>query len=184
VPSPDYDPDRARALLDEAGYDGREISVVIRQGAEMQAAAATIQAQLRKIGVPVRIEAHDYGAYVDRQRKGQFAMIISGASTEADPVPTYVADLRCETDLAKRGQNSSGYCDERMDAILLRMETERDPATRREVVKQMLTKLNDDLPMLPIGFVPRYFTFRDHVKGFVTDSEGRFMGLSQTWLDR
>jgi hypothetical protein len=48
----------------------------------------------------------------------------------------------------------------------------------------MLTKLNEDLPMLAIGFVPRYFSYRDYVKGFVTDSEGRFVGLSQTWLDR
>jgi hypothetical protein len=35
-----------------------------------------------------------------------------------------------------------------------------------------------------VGFVPRYFTFRDYVKGFTTDGEGRFVGLTDTWLER
>jgi peptide/nickel transport system substrate-binding protein len=184
VPSPTYDLDKARTLLQEAGCNGQEISIVIRQGGEEQALAATLQAQLKKVGINLRIEPLEYGAFVDRHRKGQFGMTISGGSADVDPVLTYTGDLVCEKDLTRRAQNAAGYCDEQMDALLMRMETERDPATRREVVKQMLTKFSDDVPMLPLGFVPRYFTFRDQVKGFVANPDGRFMSLPQTWLDK
>ena len=45
-----------------------------------------------------------------------------------------------------------------------------------------------DLPLTSIGFVPRFFTHRDSVKGFTTDGDGSFVwsdgGLTHTWLDK
>jgi len=42
--------------------------------------------------------------------------------------------------------------------------------------------------VLPIGFTPRFFTQRDYVKGFVTNSGGDFQpwggGLSRAWIDK
>ena len=46
----------------------------------------------------------------------------------------------------------------------------------------------DDLPILVIGFTPRFFTFRDHIKNFVTNASGDFepwgAGLSRAWVDK
>jgi peptide/nickel transport system substrate-binding protein len=179
-----YDPDKARALLREAGYNGQEIPFMIRQGNEELAAATTIQAQMRKLGVNIRIDTLEYGAYVDRQRRGEFAFQIGGGSQDPDPLGTYSRDVRCEHDVTKRSENQSGYCDAEVDALLVRLDTELDPAKRRDILKQVLLKLGDDLPILAIGFVPRYFAIRDRVKGFTSDGEGTFVGLYDTWVDR
>jgi ABC-type transport system substrate-binding protein len=188
VPSPAYDPDRARALLREAGYNGQEIPFLMEQGPEILATGTTLQAQLKKVGVNIRLDTFEQSAYADRQRRGDFAFMVAGSTNDADPSPTYTRDMRCETDLTRRGQNQAGYCDKDMDALLDRAETELDPARRREAFRQIMLKRNDDLAWFPIGFVPRYFTFRDHVKGFTTDSEGRFVhadgGLTRAWLDK
>jgi ABC-type transport system substrate-binding protein len=75
-----------------------------------------------------------------------------------------------------------------MDALLDRAEVELDPARRKALFKDVLTKLWDDVPEVYIGFVPRFFTFRDYVKGFTSEDEGRFVhyegGVTRTWLDK
>jgi ABC-type transport system substrate-binding protein len=188
LPTIPYDLDKARALLREAGYNGEPIPFVLEQGGEIQAAALAIQAQLRKIGVEVRLEGMDYAAYVARQRRGDFGIIVSGGAFDADPSSTYAPDMRCEPDRTRRGSNNPGYCDPAMDALLDRAEVELDPARRKALFKDVLTKLWDDVPEVYIGFVPRFFTFRDYVKGFTSEDEGRFVhhegGVTRTWLDK
>ncbi len=68
------------------------------------------------------------------------------------------------------------------------MWTERDPEKRKVLLRMVITKKNEDVPIVPVGFVPRFFTFRDYVKGFKTDSDGAFVhtggGLTSAWLDK
>jgi hypothetical protein len=46
----------------------------------------------------------------------------------------------------------------------------------------------DDLPLLWIGFIPRFFTYNKNIKNFTTDADGRFRwsggGVTHTWLDK
>jgi peptide/nickel transport system substrate-binding protein len=107
-----------------------------------------------------------------------------GGNSEPDALGAYAPDLRCEADLSKRTENQSGYCSPEMDALLLRLDAELDNAKRRDILKQIIARVNDDLPYVTIGFVPRFFMMRDHVKGFTSDGEGSFTGLYTTWLDR
>jgi len=75
-----------------------------------------------------------------------------------------------------------------MDAILKRAETELDNKKRRDLFKEILTKLVQDVPEMWIGFSPRFFAYRDYVRGYTTDDNGSFRwwggGLNQTWLDK
>ncbi len=68
------------------------------------------------------------------------------------------------------------------------METEPDAGKRKALLREILTKLAEDLPEIPIGFVPRHFALREYVKGFSTDDNASFRwwggGLNYTWLDR
>jgi ABC-type transport system substrate-binding protein len=52
----------------------------------------------------------------------------------------------------------------------------------------VVQKLVEDVPFIPIGYTPRFFTLRDYVKGFITNSEGEFRpwggGLNYVWLDK
>ncbi len=146
-----------------------------------------IQAQLKKIGIKVKLDVNDYSAYNARQRKGEFDFVIRGGSFDPDPTLVYGPDLMC-VDLKRRISNYSGYCDKEMEELLKKAETELDSKNRRAQFKQVLTKLGEDLPFLPIGFVPRFFTMRDYVKGFATDARGTFRslgrGLNHAWLDK
>jgi ABC-type transport system substrate-binding protein len=185
LPSPRYDPERAKALLQEAGYKGEPIPIMTNQGVD-EAESTTLQAQLRKIGMNITLDVVDHGSYTTRTRSGDFAIKFSGGNYDPDPSLTY--DLICPADPRKRTANASAYCDKELDRLMARAETEIDAEKRREILKQMIAKVLDDAPELYIGFVPRFFAVRDSVKGFTTNDEGGFFwwggGLNRAWLER
>ncbi len=187
VPAPSYDLKKAKALLKESGYKGETVTILLRQGEDQMTEGTVIQAQLKKIGVKVKLDVNDYSAYNSHSRKGEFQFMIRGGSFDPDPTLVYGPDLMC-VDLKRRASNMSGYCNEEMEALLKKAETELDPKIRRAQFKQVLTKVGEDIPFLPIGFVPRFFTIRSYVKGFSTDARGTFRpwgrGLNYTWLDK
>lgn len=188
VPSPAYNPIKAGSLLKEVGYKGEPLTLMIEQGAVYEAQATTLQAQLKKVGMNVKIEQIEYGSYVQRWQTGNFAFKFSGGSVQADPWLVYAGSLRCESSLKRRAENESGYCDKEVDELFKKAEFEFDPKGRRELFRKILTKVHEDAPDMPIGYVSRFFTFRDRVKGFTTDGEGSFRwsggGVNYTWLDK
>ncbi len=188
IQSASYDLNRARALLKEAGYKGETLELTVRQGADQETEAATIQAQLAKVGMNVKLNLVEAGAYTSKRLSGDYAFLPAGGSNDPDPSPTYGPEYVCGVDLKKRTGNSTGYCDKEMDALIARLETELNSERRKEVLRQIVQKVADDLPEMAIGFVPRFFAFRDYVKGFTSDSEGRYRwsrgGLNYAWLDK
>jgi peptide/nickel transport system substrate-binding protein len=188
LPFPSFDPNKAKASLKESGYKGETIELLVRQGQDAQDEALALQAQLRRIGMNVKLDVMEPAAYTARRRQGAFAFSFDGSSFGPEPWATYAPDFQCPADLKKRVQNSSGYCNKEVDALFKKAESEMDFGRRREIFRQILTHLAEDLPSVNVSFIPRFYTFRDSVKGFTTDpSEGSYRwsagGLNYTWLE-
>ncbi len=183
---PAYDLAKARTLLKEAGYKGETVKVMVQPAHEVM--SITLQAQLRKIGMNVKLDMLTRGAFASRARKGAFEFRFTGGSFYPDPSASYGSDFRCPVDLRKRTGNNSGYCDKEMDDLIKKGETEFDPDIRRAVFKRIVTKVAEDLPEVYLGYGPRFFTFRNFVKGFSTDDNADYRwwrgGLHYTWLDK
>ncbi len=74
-----YDPDKARELLEQAGYPGGFSTAIISQPAARQAdVEAVIQANLNAVGIITELKDVDQGTFVNYQANGwQNAMLIS-----------------------------------------------------------------------------------------------------------
>ena len=87
----DYDPDRAKALLKEAGYpDGFKSTIYTNTGriGQMKPIEMSqfIQANWKAIGVDCNIEASEWSAFESRRRKGEFPIATRGwTPSTADP---------------------------------------------------------------------------------------------------
>jgi peptide/nickel transport system substrate-binding protein len=188
IPDPAQDLNRAAALLREAGYNGEAIELTGEQSSINQTLHTTLQAQLSRIGMNVKILTLEYGAYTDRVKKGEFHLRLGAAGKYVDPFDTYGRDFMCEADLANRVNNVTGYCDPEMDALFKASETELDETRRRELFRRILSKANDEVPTIYIGFTPRFVAFRDYVKDFSSYDDGTFRhyggGMNYTWLDK
>jgi ABC-type transport system substrate-binding protein len=188
VPSYSYNPEKARALLKEAGYAGQPLEILTENLGVTESEASALQAQLKRIGIDVKVKILEAGSYTEVARRGEFQIRPGGGSFDNDPSVTYTPQLSCEEDLKKRKNNLSGYCDKEMDALLEKAEAELNLEKRRALFKQIMAKMLDDIPELYLGFVPRFFTTRDYLKNFTTDSDGAFRwwggGLNHVWLDK
>lgn len=188
IPAYSYNPEQARALLKEAGYKGQAVEILIENAEVNETEAATMQAQLKKVGVNAKVKVLESGSYTQTARRGEFEIRPGGGSFDDDPSITYSPQLTCEKDTKRRQNNQSGYCDKEMDALLEKAEVELNPERRKALFKQIIAKMLEDIPELYMGFVPRFFTVRDHVKNFTTDRDGSFRwwggGLNHTWLDK
>jgi ABC-type transport system substrate-binding protein len=187
VPSPAYDPEKARALVREAGYNGQEIDMLVVQSPTNEAEAVMLQDQLKRVGLNVRLVVLESGAWQARIARGEYAMMAGGGGLYPDPGSMYGVDFQCEADRKRRAANESGYCDAEMDSILRQAEAEGDLPRRKALFKQAVTRVLDDVPELYIGWVPRFWTFRDHVKGFTSGGDALMWwegGTNYAWLDR
>jgi peptide/nickel transport system substrate-binding protein len=71
----DHDPEAARALLEEAGYDGEEIVIVTNQRyRSMYDMAVLSQAMLEAVGINARFEVMDWATQLDRYVDGNYMM--------------------------------------------------------------------------------------------------------------
>jgi peptide/nickel transport system substrate-binding protein len=187
VPIPKYNLSKAKALLKESGYNGETLELMGNRGEVAEVEGATIQAQLKKIGVKVELKILERASALEARRQGKFMFKLAGGSDFPDPLPAY-EEYVCEPDPRNRRLNESGYCDKEYDTLIKKAEVEVDLEKRKTLFKQVVAKLVDDSPIIPIGFTPRFFTFRDYVKGFTTNSSGDFQtfggGLSRAWIDK
>ncbi len=189
VKSPKYDPAKAKKLLKDAGYKGEKIIMKIEKGETVEAMSAAFQAQMKNIGMKIELAVFEYGARRAQIRGGDTTVDMVGGGYYADPISTYRSQYMCGQDPKKRASNWSGYCNQQVAKWFDQLDEELDQKKRQEILTNIVTTINADVPVISIGFVPRYFTFRDHVKGFSTDSSGgRFVwgggGLTKTWLDK
>lgn len=187
VPTPKYDLNKAKALLKEAGYKGETLELMGNRGEVAEVEGAAIQAQLKKVGVKIELKIFERASALEARRQGKFMFKLAGGSDFPDPLPAY-NEYVCEADPRNRAVNESGYCDKEYDALIKKADVEVDLEKRKALFKQVVAKLVDDSPLVPIGFTPRFFTFREHVKGFTTNSSGDFQpfigGLSRAWIDK
>jgi ABC-type transport system substrate-binding protein len=109
-----YDPDRARALLTEAGHGDGIRGLKMFGSGEI---AELIQADLQAIGVEVELVSTTLGESRDPIRAGEIALFIYGWSASFPDAFDYVSAW---TSCAARetGYNDGMYCNERIDELL------------------------------------------------------------------
>ena len=171
----DYDPERAKALLEGAGCvmgedgfycrGGETVGFVISVGAGDQVRADIAQAaaqQLRQIGMDVTAEIT---ARVDWS--GQQAYLIGwGSPFDAD-------DHTYKVFGTDKGANYSGYSNEKVDQYLTQARQSADPAVRAAAYSRFQQELAKDPPYAFICYVDADYVAGSSLRGI---SETTVMG--------
>lgn len=158
TPGAPFDPDRARAALDAAGWrpgpdgirvkDGRRFSfeMLNRAGtSDRIAVAQVIQAQLRDVGVEVTFQTLESAAWTQRWRSGQWEAMVSAWFLPADPSVTGL--YACEG-----SNNMTGFCDPELDALMERSDRTLDPARRKAALDSVQVAVAGEHRFLPLYF--------------------------------
>src|SRR5215475_1936678 len=143
VPAARFDPNKAKALLKEAGYKGETLELMGNRGEVADVEGAAIQAQLKRVGVKVELKILERASALELRRQGKYMFKLAGGADFPDPLPAY-EEYVCEPDPRKRRLNESGYCDKEYDAMLQKAVGEVDTDKRKALFKQVVAKLFDD----------------------------------------
>ncbi|TPW27841.1 ABC transporter substrate-binding protein [Martelella alba] len=149
-----YDPEKAKELLKEAGYDGKELTFYVTEGGsgmlEPQAMATQIQADLEAVGMPVKIETYEWNTFLGKVNPGLEgkADMAEMAWMTNDPDTLPFLTLRTEAFPDKGGFNSGYYSNPEVDKLLEEARTATDQDKRAALYVKMQDIVHDDAPWL------------------------------------
>ncbi|MBB4662017.1 ABC transporter substrate-binding protein [Conexibacter arvalis] len=142
-----HDPERARALLAEAGAQGATLTLDVQSGQSIHQEVATVmQDAFREVGVTLRISTLGAAAYTDRvyNHKSQL-FIADDGPTINDPGYLLGYQATCGDSF-----NWVRYCDRAVDRLLERARGEVDTERRAALYREIDQKLIEDAPYIQV----------------------------------
>ncbi|MFB4165551.1 glutathione ABC transporter substrate-binding protein [Alteribacillus sp. JSM 102045] len=170
----EYDPEQAKELLAEAGYeDGFSTTLWTNDDRERQDIAEVVQQQLKEIDVDVEIEVLEWGAYLDSTAEGEHEMFILGWSSVTGDADYGMYPLFHSDNHGDPG-NRSFLENEEIDEVLEEARRAEDESEREELYKEAMELLVEEAPMIYSHHDDYLVGVRDEVKGFWKHPNGIF----------
>lgn len=190
LPEIKRDPAKVKAMLKEAGVNPEwEVELIGQKSEEEE--LQVLHQQLTTAGIKTKVTVLERGARVKRESAGDFMMVLSGSDIPDDPAEEFGSEFGCadeEVKTKRRTENSAGYCNREVDRMLDIAVKTRDQKKRYELYAKVIQLFHEEVPDIPLAYVPRYFTYQQKVRGFETDHDGRFnipdSGLSRVWISQ
>ncbi len=175
-----YDPEKARALLAEAGYkdtngdgivekDGKPLTIDIVSAQErpgLPPMAEAIGSSLRKVGIDAKVEIMASAASTDRQKAGSFDLVMSPSNIAMVPDPSYIMEQWYMTD---GYQNYGKYSNKTLDAEIQAAKELTDLNERYARFNRIEEFVYDEQITIPIADYGCTIAKKDSVTGYKFD---------------
>jgi peptide/nickel transport system substrate-binding protein len=177
-----YNPEKAKQLLKELGYDkSNPLSFTILLGnhdATLADIAALIKNQMAKIDVDAKINLMDATAVVDRILvKHEFEMYISSFGSLVD------INMRSVSFFHGAQSDYMGINDPNLEAMVYKWRATLDAEQRRQISEDIQRLLADQLYWINATGYPFFQAHQDHVKDFTFYDQTAFL-LEKVWLKK
>ncbi len=191
TPQYPYDPKRAEALLDEAGYPRKGSAPRFKifhdflpYGSDFQRSAEFTKQQLAKVGIEVEIRSQDLASYLRRiYTNYDFDMTNTNFTTLPDPT-LGVQRLYWSKNIVQGVpySNASGYSNPAMDQLWEAAQIEPDNEKRKHIFHQIQRIAQEDLPLLDLFETRSVVVSSKKLKNHVTTSYAVFSSLCDAYF--
>lgn len=167
---PQYDPLKAKALLEQAGYsDGfvmtlwaMPVSRIYNPNARKM--AELIQSDLKEIGITAKIVEYEWNTFLDRVGRHEHDSVLLGwAADTPDPDNFFTPLLSCTATFS--GKNPANWCNPEFDLLLTQALDTSDIETRKDYYKQAQAMLAKEIPLFPIAHGLRFQASNVNIEG-------------------
>jgi peptide/nickel transport system substrate-binding protein len=173
-----YAPEQAAALLDAAGLkrgpdgwrrmpDGQPIQwtiEVVAGWSDWVRAAQVTTANLREVGLNVRLTSRDFGAWYERLTRGDFELSLAWSNEGPTPFRFY-GGLMSARGVKPIGESASSVWSRHgstaMDQVLDAFAATADPEEQRRLVSLMQQIFVDEVPAVPLFPNPSWGAYND-----------------------
>ncbi|HEX2574568.1 MAG TPA: ABC transporter substrate-binding protein [Polyangia bacterium] len=187
-----YDPARARALLDQAGYpdpDGpgprARFTLVYKTSSNRfrVALAQVLAAELADVGIDVDLRPLEFATFFADVKAGNFQLFSLQITeiSEPDLYTTFFSSDRVPTrEDPDRGGNRARYRNPEVDRLLAAGRRELDLDGRRRIYGEIQKILARDVPVIPLWHEDNVAVLGKDVTGYEMVPTGQFVSLART----
>ena len=183
----EYDPERARELLAEAGYpDGFSTTLYSPTGRYLQdiQIAEAIQSQLAEVGIDATLETLEWSAYLETTSRpaeeNEVPMALLGWGTVTGDADYGLFALFHTSEHVPAGSNRAFYSNPEVDRLLEEARTNTDPQQREELYAEALQIIHDDAPWLFLHSETQLVAVNDAVEGLIIHPSERVLAYNAT----
>ena len=169
---PEYNPERAKELLAEAGYpNGFSTTLMVNDSQSRIEVCQAIMAMLMDVGIEVSLETMEFGKYISSTSAGEHDIACFGWTTSSGDADYTYYSLEHSSQQGAPG-NRSFINDPEVDKLIEDARSISDEATREELYKELAIKLAEYNNNLPILYSALNTGASKKVEGFVMDVNG------------
>ena len=184
-----FAPERARALLDEAGFpasaaDGSRFRLTYKTSTVdlRRRIAEAIAAYLQAVGIDVQIRTLEWATLYADIRRGNFELFSLAWVGVNDP--DHYFGLLHSSMTPPLGNNRGGFSSPAIDKLVSAGRREAEPARRRAIYAEIAHAAADELPYMPLWWSANVIVKTPRLAGFVPSPTGDLRGLATAyWRD-
>ncbi|MEW5755461.1 MAG: ABC transporter substrate-binding protein [Pseudomonadota bacterium] len=175
LPLYEYNPDKARTLLNSVPPERRVISYKTSSDPFRIRLATIIQQQLKEVGLEVKVQSYDWGTFYGDIKRGAFQMFsLSWVGIKTPDIFRYVFH---STMLPPEGANRGRYRSAESDTLIERAEGAATLEERVQAYRALQAQVNADLPYVPLWYEDHVFVARPGIVDYAVTADGNYDGL-------
>ncbi len=162
-----YDPEKAKALLAEAGYsDGFEIELdSLNRGAYPKVAQA-VASNLARVGVKVKVDAAPGSSYFGKMGKRETSLVLIGWASGSGDASSFLDSIvhSVNPDEGYGKYNWGNFSNEKANELIEASASTMDPAARLVQLKEVTKITQDEVAYLPLYYTVELYAASNKVK--------------------
>jgi peptide/nickel transport system substrate-binding protein len=173
-----HDPQRARDILDEAGYrpvNGVRFHLTMKTSTDenTRLMVAVLQQQLREVGIRLDIRTFEFATFFSDVTKGAFQLYsLRWIGGNEDPD---IFEYAFHTSkFTPNGANRSFYSNPRVDALIDQARMELDQGKRKVLYGEIQKILAEDVPSINLWYLDNVMIHSKRVKNLTLNPPGNF----------
>ena len=184
-----YDPERAKRLLDEAGYpdpdgDGPlprfRLSFKTTNIELRRRIAEAFKEQLMRVGIELELRSYEWGTFFGDVKSGNFHLYSLAWVGIEDPDVYY--QIFHSASVPPNGDNRGRYNNPQVDRLLERGRATLDRKDRQTIYREVQKLLAEDLPYIPLWWWKNVIVTKPALRGFVAYPDGDLISLKKATL--
>ncbi|CAI9393473.1 ABC transporter substrate-binding protein [Niallia sp. Sow4_A1] len=140
-----YDPEKAKQLLEEAGWDfDKTIEFVVPIGNKVREQSANIIAEnLKAVGLKLNTTTYDFPTIMSKAKAGDYDLMLIGFTNTIDPDLTTIYG-------SSGSSNYTMYNNPKVDELLEKGKQEPDTEKRKQIYNELQEIWSEELPIFTL----------------------------------
>jgi peptide/nickel transport system substrate-binding protein len=177
VPAYDHDPEKARQLLDAAGYplvNGVRFHITMKTSTveSTRLMVAVMQQQLREVGIALDIRSFESATFLADVVHGAFQLYgLRWVGGNQDPDIFYVFH---SSRFPPNGANRGHYSNAKVDALIDQARREIDSRVRKPIYAEVQQILAEELPYIDLWYIDNVVVHNKRVRNVQLNPAGNY----------